>query len=347
MLERPILSPDGSAYAAKVAVQGAQYLAIVPLNGGPPRLVRTGDVTLSWWRWVNKDWLVVGIGQVMDVLGTEMYVSRAIGVSADTKRTRMLAAREAAQNADDVIWTATDGSARLLLAFQTSVFEGETDFWPQVREYDLETGRSKLAQRPITGVAGWYADGGGTVRMGVGYADEGRTTRILHRAGPQDRYRVIDRAKTNVEAVTAPALFLPGNKALTIGDDEDGFSAIYELDLSTLQRGRQLQASKGFDVDGLVADETGTELIGVSLNEDRPAIRWLDPTLEAIERQVGAQVKGARVRLLSYSSDRSRAILLAANPDAPGAYLLWDKASGGLAPLVERRCPHLRRRGGD
>ena len=183
-------------------------------------------------------------------------------------------------------------------------------------------------------VVSWYADGTGTVRMGVGLLDDGRTKRIYHRAGRHDSYRVIDRGHTNIDELISPALFLPGNKTLTVADDADGFSAVYDLDLGTLERGAQLHASKEFDIGGIIADETGSKLLGVTLNEDRRSVRWLDPALAAIEAQVGAGVKGARVRLISYSRDRSRAILLASNPDAPGVYMLWDKASGGVAPIA-------------
>lgn len=334
-LDRPVLSPDGQAYAARMAVDGKQYLAIVPLlNDGKPRLIPTGDSELNWWRWVNKNWLVIGLGQVMNVVGTEMYVSRAIGISADAKRTQMLATRDAAQSADDVIWTASDGSARLLVAFQASLYADNAEFWPQVREYDLETGRYKLAQRPMTNVVSWFADGEGTVRLGVGMLDDGRTTRVYHRVGRNAPFRVIDRGRTGVDEVISPALFLPGNKALTVADDADGFSAVYDLDLGTLERGAQLHASKGFDIGGIVPDETGTKLLGVRLSEDREAVRWVDPVLAAIEKEVSASVKGARVRLVSYARDRSRAILLASNPDAPGAYVLWDKATGTVSPMA-------------
>lgn len=68
-VENPAISPDGLRYAAKLALDGKQYLAIVTVEGSKPKLINTGDVDLNWWRWVNDEWLVVGIGEEKYVQG--------------------------------------------------------------------------------------------------------------------------------------------------------------------------------------------------------------------------------------------------------------------------------------
>ena len=85
-LESPELSPDGRKLAAKVAKGGDYYLMTIPLDGGAPALVATGDYDLRSWRWVNNDWMVVTVGATVP-FGTngEAYATRALGVSADGK----------------------------------------------------------------------------------------------------------------------------------------------------------------------------------------------------------------------------------------------------------------------
>ncbi|WP_331010896.1 alpha/beta hydrolase family protein [Sphingomonas sp.] len=334
-IESPQLSPNGSLIAARIAINGTQYFAILPVDGSPRRLLGLGDNDLNWWRWVNDDWLTVGVGQTQVVGGDDWYVTRAMGVKADGKKVVPLAAKDAGQNADDMIWSAHDGTPKILLSYQTSIYTNDPGFWPHVDAFDVSTGRHRTVMAPKVGVRDWYADGEGTVRMGVGHGDDGRSTRVLYRPAADQPFRIIDRAKTRDDPVVMPSLFLPDRtKALMIADDADGFSVLYELELTTLKRGKQLEASKGYDLAGLLSNPAGDRLTGVRINEEGPATRWIDPDLAALEAEAGRMVKGARVSIVSVSDDHQTAILRAGGPDAPGLLLLFNRKAGALDHLA-------------
>lgn len=62
-IESPRLSPDGTKVAAKVAINGKQSLVVNSLFGkGAQKALPPGKLDINWWRWVNDDWLVVGLG---------------------------------------------------------------------------------------------------------------------------------------------------------------------------------------------------------------------------------------------------------------------------------------------
>jgi dipeptidyl aminopeptidase/acylaminoacyl peptidase len=335
-LESPRLSPDGNRYAAKVAIGDRQLFAIVPVAGGKPTLVDLGEHDLNWWRWVNNEWLVVGVGREQSFEGDSWYLTRALGVHAATGRASQLAGRLAGQNADDVLWTARDGSARVLLAYQTSIYPSESGFWPQVEEIDLTTGKRRVVERGKEGVFDWYADGAGVVRMGIGMSEDGRRRRLIYRSGPGEGFRTIERTRTPGETLTVPALFLPErDKALTISDDANGFSALYELDLKTMERGRQLFASPGYDIAGLVQDATGSGYLGVSVEEERAETRWTNPDMVAIQAEISALVRGARASIMSLDAARSRAIVHVGGADAPGAWFLFQRAQKRMDWLAD------------
>ncbi|UVO51531.1 S9 family peptidase [Sphingomonas sp. SUN019] len=335
LVENPTLSPDGTQIAAKIAIRGTQYFAILPVDGSPKRMVALGDNDLNWWRWVNDDWLVIGIGQTTDVQGDDWYITRAFGVNAKDTKIVKFAATQAGQDADDVIWTAHDGSPRILLSYQTSIYLSDPGYWPRIDEFDVSTGKRRRVLDAHEGVRQWYADGDGIVRMGIGHSADGRATRVLYRPATDKSFRVIDRAKTRDDAVMAPALFLPGgDKALMIADDDAGLSALYDFDLTTLERGKQLFASKRYDIGGLETDHTGYRLLGVRVNEEAPAIRWTDPDVAALEAEAGKLVKGATVRVVSLSRDHQRAIVRAGSAEAPGLLLLFDRKAGVLDSLA-------------
>ena len=139
-LEGPELSPAGRMIAAKVAAGGKQFFAIMPVNGGPPRYVGLGEYDLNWWQWVSDEWLVLGVGQLVPVEGSDWYVSRAVSVNAFTGKIINLSAPNAGQDADDLIWTANDGSPRILMASQTSIYRDDAGFYPGIDEINVSTG---------------------------------------------------------------------------------------------------------------------------------------------------------------------------------------------------------------
>lgn len=252
-----------------------------------------------------------------------------------TGKYQQIVGRDAAQNADDIIWTARDGTARVMIAYQTSIYLTEPGYWPKVQEVDLATGKDRLVQAPRTGVFDWYADGDGVLRMGIGVSEDGRSRRLLYRPDAATPFRVVDRARRNESRLTVPAMFLRDKtRALMIEDDEGGYSALYELDLATLERGKQLFASKGYDIAGLVRGGDGFSYLGVRVEEDRPETRWIDPDMVAMQAAVSGLVKGARVEIASINKDRSRAILAVGGADAPGAYFLYVRSDNGLSMIA-------------
>src|SRR5688500_3613204 len=116
-ISSPRMSPDGNRVAALIAVNGTQMLAIWRFRGSDDQLalVALGDSDLNWWEWVNDEYLIAGVGGVDKLFGVDLYFRRTVSISADGKQIRVLVKGKAAQNADDVVWIANDGSPRILL----------------------------------------------------------------------------------------------------------------------------------------------------------------------------------------------------------------------------------------
>ena len=334
-MERPKISPDGKQLAAKVAQNGKQYFAIVPINGDKPRFVALGKYDLNWWRWVNNEWLVVGFGTSMPVdEGEEWYIQRAAGIKADGTKSVMLA-RDAAQDGDDVLWVAHDGTPRILLAAQHSIYSSDPQFYPSVAEIDVSTGKGKTVVPPREGVMSWVADGKGMVRMGFATSLDGRESRVLYRGPTGGTFREIVRQKRGDSSDRVlPALFLADPaKAVAYADDEKGFGSIYEYDLATLTKGKLLYASKGFDIGSITTTREGDGIAGIDYDEAMSRTEWIDPDLAQLQAQISATIKGGRAVITSYSDDHSRATVQVGGPDSPGAYFLFDRADSSMTML--------------
>ena len=335
MLEGPEVSPDGKRFAGQLAVQGKQYFAVAAFDASSMQLISIGDTDLNWWRWVNDEWLVIGIGKTMPVEGDEWYITRAIGVNANTGKMVTLNTPDTGQNGGRLVWTAQDGTPRILLAAQTSIYSNMPGFWPKVDQVDVSNGKHRRVIDGREGVMDWYADGAGTVRMGIGRSEDGRSRRLLYRPDGRTDFRIIDRAKGIHDSLLVPSLFLPDpGKALVVQDDDKGFSALWEFDLATLHTGKQLFGVPGYDISGPVIDPVRSSLLGVAVTENRSTTHWIDPGMAALQKKLSGMVQGAQVEITSFNADHSVVILRVGDASAPGAYFYYRASEDALAPLA-------------
>jgi dienelactone hydrolase len=320
-----ILSPDGTRIAGKMRVGNQQLLAIATIGSNdPPALVSSaGLFDINHWQWVNDDWLVVSVGQSDSTLGREMYVTRLLGVDRRGRTLNQLNWRNAGQTASDVIWVARDGSPRILFGMQTAL--SGPNYWPKVFEADVSTGRTRMVVGSNDYVLDWFADAGGTVRMGYGYDDETGSARLVYRANASEGFRTIARANTRrEETMPAPAMFLPDTgRAIAISDHE-GFSAAYEMSLPDLALGRRLFGVAGYDIEGIVPTPAGDGIAGVDYTNDSATTAWLERTLRQAQANLETTFGVGRARIVSWSHDRSKLLVLVGGPSQAGAYYLHD-----------------------
>jgi len=337
-VESPELSPDGTKIAAKVAIAGSQRLVIMARVNGETKSyqVGTGDNDLNWWQWVNDDWLVAGIGAELPVEGDPWYIRRAIGIKADGTVNHPIGWKIAAQNADDVLWVARDGSPRIKLALQRSIYSNGEGFWPEVYEADISTGKISKHLPSREYVSDWYADATGIVRMGLGYVDRTRTAQLYYRDTAKESFKLVAKANQRAdEALRAPALFLaePG-KALSF-DNAEGFRTLRGLDIAGLSFGETLFSVPGYDMGSIISDAAGTGLSGVTYTDTRRRVKWMDPTMLALQDQLDKAVGAARqARIVSWDRARTRYIVEVGAPDRPSAYYTYDPKDGVMQILA-------------
>ncbi len=334
-LDSPKLSPEGTHIAAKVAIKGKQYLVIRSLftNDPPVALVAAGDDDINWWRWVSDQWLAVGLGGTQTLYGDDYYITRTLGVSADMKTKRTIGQYEAGLRADDVVWTARDGSPRVLLSMQTGI-EQTDQFYPSVFEADLSTGRMKRIVAGQRDVYDWYADAGGIVRAGYRMSDETGSRALLYRANADDRFHIVaQRRKSDAASFAAPLIFRADGSAVTIADD-DGRDAVYAQTLPDLALGAKLFGIDGYDVDGVIAGEKGDDLAGVSVTDRTSHTVWLDATMREVQDALDKSVAPRRASIISWNRDRTRLLVSVGSPSQPGALYYYGLADGKMQRLA-------------
>lgn len=328
-MEDPELSPDGTRVATKLSVQGQQMLAILSLFGKkPPLLVPLGDNDLLSWDWVNDDWLVVRIGNTSPVEGEQFYLTRLAGIPANGGKPRLIAFKSGGQTAS-VVWRANDGSPRILMSMQKSVYIG-ADFWPDIDEVDISTGKTRSIVQSRQDVMQWIADPSGAVRMGVGYNDDNRTSKLLYRPDGSSSFRVLDRASGRKDESLVFPILLSGSekRALTI-EKSDGFDALFEFDLTTFQSGKRIFAKPGYDIDSVILNPAGTDVAGVRYTSDGGRVHWLDPALAEIQSMLDNAVGTRFAHIVSLSRDQKKMLVWVGDASQPGAYYYFNAEAGG------------------
>ncbi|MEP9403477.1 S9 family peptidase [Sphingomonas sp. VNH70] len=338
-IESPQLSPNGEMVVSKQAVQGRQVLTVTPLFGGKkPGFLGTPENTdINWWRWVNDDWLVVGLGAQQTIFGEEVYVTRTIGVSADFRTTNRIDWDRSGLYADDVLWVAHDGSPRILLSRQTGI-ERLEDFDPAVFEVDVSTGKSRKVAAGRNNVRNWYADGEGQVRAAYQYNDTTRAASLLYRANNREEFRPIARRVRRDEdgitiPITIPVTFRADGTAIAI-DDEDGFTSVYEVTLPDLKLGRKLYGIEGYDVVSIVENATENDAAGVALTDRFRRHVWFDPKMKELQDDIDRAVGDRRARIVSWDRARDRFLIEVGAPSQPGALYYWNSAGAKMERIA-------------
>jgi dipeptidyl aminopeptidase/acylaminoacyl peptidase len=332
-LDSPSLSPDGTRIAAKMAIGDRQFLVIQSLTGKvKPAVMQAGKNDVNWWRWVGNDWLAVGVGATQLLEGEEYYITRTLGLSADFKTMKRLGWDEAGIRADEVIWSATDGTPRILLAQQTGI-ERIEQIYPSVFEYDLSSGKRHRVVTGMANVFDWYADAAGAVRMGWRYSDDQRQGTLLYRPGGEGAFRTIAvQRRGDRDGVVVPLVFRADGSAVAI-DDADGRDAVYDLSLPDLKTGKRLFGLDGYDVDGVVRNAAGNDIDGFRLTDHWGRTEWINPTLRTVQAHMDKAVGDRRARIVSWNADRSRLLVEVGGASQAGGLFYFDTAQGNMVRI--------------
>lgn len=334
----PQVSPNGTRILAQLGIGKQQLLGIVSTTdpAKPPVLIGLSENELIDFGWVNDDWLFARLGDQSTIDGYSIYTTRLVGVSADGKTIKPIALREAGQHAQP-IWIARDGTPRMLVSMQKSIYEG-TDFWPSVVEADVSTGKIKPVVDPVMSISSWIADGKGQVRVGVGTDARSGKSRVMYRPNSGSRFETIARRDAGSdETMMVPFAFSSDGKTAVTYSNHEGFTWLYALDLTTFALGDKVVGVAGFDLDGATQNVNRDGLEGVSLTSTRPRTVWMSDhmaTMQAsLEKALG---KDSNPRIISFSNDQKHMIVESGAADQAGLFHYFSAATGQLRPLALR-----------
>ena len=330
-----VMSPDGKWLGGLFGVEGSRRVCILPLlaDQGKGQCALMPDMTEARSvEWVGNDNLLIHISKLLPVDLDRWYVSRLVSLNRKTGKLTLLLWDLKGQDGDDVLWTARDGSPFALVAGQNSIYK-EPEFWPGIYRVNVETGSRSRVQSGREDVMKWVADPDGEVRLGYGYNDDVRRSRLLYRKDKSASFRVIDRAD---ERQREGLLSLEGfgsapESVLLVHEDSDKHSALFEADLNSGKDLRKIwTAPEGSWIADTIMAEDGKTVLGLWLGGKRRERIWLDPVLAQLQADFDKSVPDRRVSITSFSSDRKQMLVTIDRADTPGALYFFDINDGTL-----------------
>ena len=336
-MESAELSPNGEHVAGLFGIQGQQAIAMIAVHGGAkPTIVAVPDQTeIDWLQWVGDDNIIVGLRALLPVETDNWYIQRLIAINRSTGKVTRLLWDLGGQDAADVVWVPTDGSTEILVAAQNSIYEG-ADFWPAVYRVDIVTGRKRIEVNGRDSVMNWGADHLGRVRYGIGYRDQAMKSTLLYRGDGKSSFRSIDSASLrDDESLSIPFVFTPStDHGLVYDETDDGRTVIAEIDLPTGRKLRIAHELEKGDIEGAIRSPDKSRLLGFHTSDDAQPIRWIDPVMAEHQATLDETSPKSKVRIVSFSQDLSKLLVLVSTPDNPGLYFHYDADTGTLSKLA-------------
>lgn len=326
MIEAPSLSPNGKLVVAMASIAGKQELVIIKADGGGLQArLPVADADVRYVRWVNDEWLIATVMVEIPRTAGLGLGSRLIAFRVDGSNAHFLLDRRdggVGFGMANVLWVAKDGSPRILLASQTSVYPDEAGFWPNVSMVDVATNSFDRLVWPREGVQSWFADRDGNVRLGVGIEKDGLRYRALYRASNKDDFDEFANVRRTEELIV-PDVILADGSAIAFST-RGGANAAYKFDLKTMQVGDKLFDAGAYDMSNLYLDKAQTRVLGYGFVDTRFRTVWIDEGRKKLQAQLEANFPGKQIRIISLSQDEKVLLFKVESASAPGAYYVFE-----------------------
>lgn len=318
----PTLSPDGNRIAARLKVEGRDWIGVWDLRdppGSQPHMWPQSDYELRWLRWAGPNRLLLGAQLERVTEGIEFTVSRIVSLDVTNGQAVPLDTGRGILG-DDVIFVDPAG-AYILVSAQSAALE-----YPDVLRVDLATGHNTTVENSREGIWDWFADAHGVVRAGVDYSNN-RVT-FYYRAAPGARLRRIDSHRYPQDGSVIDRIRFVGDSdhGIVVTNAVTGRFGVYDYDFSTDTRGDAIFEHPEADVTSTLVGENG-RVDGVMYEDDRPRVHWINPELEHIQAGIDRALPGKVNTILDRTSDDNRFLIWSSAADDPGSFFVYDRAA--------------------
>ncbi len=338
------LSPDGRhvMYKARVDSETLQgYLINVrSLDTGKDNIVLYGSndkFRLNWVKWADNDTLFISAVFPAVRYGTPTTETRLLVLDIKTKKIRNALSRSTYSRFDHVPqfqdrildFLPNDPKHFLLQA------DGAIPNSPSVYRVSLKKGHTKLIQRAKADVVRWVTDAENNIRLGVSF--KGTTYKIIHSPRDSKKWNTLWEFESFSADQVWPIGFSKNPDELYVSALHEGRDAIFLVNLKDESLTKKLvYSNERYDVGGdlFYASKTG-DPVGMKVSDGRGYVFW-DEDYKALMEGINLGLLKTNNKLISFSDDERRYIVLATSDTDPGTYYFGDRDKKTLVPVAYR-----------
>jgi dipeptidyl aminopeptidase/acylaminoacyl peptidase len=339
-MRNPVLSPDGTKIAVMMSKDGVDNLGYIDVTkpGSAPvffaqaeEFREAGDRNIAGWRWVGNRTIVLTMASREILGGSRSDIARLVSYDIEAKTLKPLAWDGAGGNGARIMHI--DDENERLLVQRDVLKDGSYSANPEVIEVDVRTGKFKIIMRPNVEVGSWIADGAGVVRAGLGSDGDSGKDRLMYRSNASEQMKTVsneaDTTFTGTQIV--PSVFLDEPDMAYATSNKDGYRKVYKINAKTMQIvGEPVFGVKGYDVGGIISNEKGNGMAGVSYTSTKDRRRWFDGRLAMIQKLLDEDFGKGNASIESTNDGDTRIVVFVENNGDPGGYYLFNTDTGDM-----------------
>lgn len=359
------LSPDGKRFVALMAdaKRGVRAFVFTIDSASPavPILASTGEKEeLQYCQWASNERLICALGFVSGRVRDMVGFGRLLAIGADGKNVKVLSAHESGnplgimQDGGHVIDWQGDAAGNTVLmtrqfvpSVQTGTNISVSAEGLAVERVDPVSLRRETVEVPRPTASEYIADGKGKVRIiglrpttNTGYSTDRMS--YLYRKPESNTWLPLSTVVGDSQSGRGfdPYAVDPTLNVAYGFDDQDGRTALFKIALDGSMKRDLVFARPDVDVAGLVRIGRQHRVVGVSFVTDRRQTEFFDPELKKLGIGLAKAIpKRPLVQFIDASADESKLLLWAGSDIDPGDYMLFDKTTRQLSPLLAVRPP--------
>jgi len=335
------ISPNGKRLAYTAAVNGESYLVTLNLETNELKPVlassearEAGERRMAGYRWIGDDHIVITTISRENINGQLGDFRRLIAYDVNTGEVIPQAWDRAGGDAG-IIKHIDHENGKFLLQRDALQEVTSRNGLPEVVEVDVTTGKFKMVQRTNPEVADWSVDGEGQVRAALSFDGDTGKVRVMFKAeGERNLKTVFNEAdETFSESAPEPSMFIPGTNMVYTILNHEGESAVYKMDMTTLDIVEKVFDTDGYDIGGLILNDDRNKILGYRVFDGGGKAVYTDPDMKAVQGLLEEAFPDSAVRILDYTPDFGKILMYVGGVRKFPGYFLFDTKSGSLSLL--------------
>jgi dipeptidyl aminopeptidase/acylaminoacyl peptidase len=349
----PTLSRDGRHFAVTIPINGRMNLAVVDLQTRKgTALTNFKDYDVVSVAWVGKDRLLFSLGQFNSPTGPGRFDGGGLFmVSRDGKESRRISPtirdlrrqnqfvyraysflRTIPDSEDEVLATGNLRDAEALDVYRLNVVSGKAELVTR--------------DRPARTVR-WVLDRNRVPRVAVSSIKDTLTYVVHYRKDENAPFEEIARYEIGRPGVLVPLYFEKDNRTLLVATDAGRTTtAIYRFDPEARKTLGLVAEHPKFDMGatalaeatgagGVVTDPVTDELIGYSVEAERPQTVWLSEAMDRLQRMIDAALSDTHNQFRRIDGDLY--LVTAFSDRRPATWYLLDAGKKTMEELFSSR----------